>query len=738
MHWIIISLPILLTFFAWSYTKSQLEARTKNQFERETEQVVELILERMKKYEDALWGGVALVGTLGGDIDYDSWKNYANSIELEQKYPGINGIGVIHALTEGELPPYLAAQRQLRPDYHIHPAREASDFYPISYIIPVEGNERAVGLDIAHETNRRTAVRKARDSGEARITGPITLVQDSSKTPGFLLYAPYYEGGKPANVQERRSRFSGMIYAPFVVKKLMRDVLEKERRHVGIRLVDGEDTLYDEHVSTEPDYDPDPLFRHEMEIPVYGRTWTFDIWSTQSFRRAAANHLPLTILISGLAIDGLLVLLFFSISRASQKALRYADSMTFQLESNAEKLRRHQELLALHAQQLKESNRALERSEKRFRATLESSPTAMILVSHEGKVVLMNTEVEKLFGYSRGELLGKPIETLVPERFRQNHPHQRDSFFANPSVRRMGGGRDLTALRKDGSELYVEIGLNPVETEEGRFVLCAIVDVTGRKRSEKRMRKANRALAQSNSELQQFAYVASHDLQEPLRKISAYAQLLREEYGQQLDEEGRQYLNVVTKGAERLKVLISDLLSFSRINTRGRPLVPTDANQCLQVALEQLELTIDENDAQITWDHFPSVLADSSQLILLFQNLLKNAIKYKSEATPEVHVGGRDLGKQFEFAIRDNGIGIDPQFHERIFQIFQRLHNSREYSGTGIGLASCKRIVQRFNGQMRVESALGAGSTFYFTLNKSNCEKRHHDGTEKFDAVATN
>ena len=360
LHWLIVSLSLLLTFFAWYYSKSEFETRIKVQFDREADQVIELVQDRMGKYEDALWSGVALIGTSGGNIDLDHWKKYASSIDIEKKYPGINGIGIVHAMSKEEVPDYLAEQRKRRPDYTIRPSHGAKESYPIAYITPLKGNEQAVGLDLAHETNRFTAAKKSRDTGEAQITGPITLVQDSGKTPGFLFYAPYYEGGKYHNTNERKDHFSGLVYAPFVVRKLMLGVLEKEKRHVGIRLTDGEDVLYDEHSDSEADYDPDPLFKHAVDISLYGRKWTFDIWSTNSFREASTDSQPFVILAGGIFIDSLLVLLFISISRASHKALGYADCMTHQLEANAKELKTSQTRLAERAEELEQSNSELE------------------------------------------------------------------------------------------------------------------------------------------------------------------------------------------------------------------------------------------------------------------------------------------------------------------------------------------------------------------------------------------
>ncbi len=276
---------------------------------------------------------------------------------------------------------------------------------------------------------------------------------------------------------------------------------------------------------------------------------------------------------------------------------------------------------------------------------------------------------------------------------------------------------------------------------QGTLAMAMIEDVTithrqlDQLRSEKlALLEANKKvedyaelLSKSNKELEQFASVASHDLQEPLRKISTYCQLLAEEQGDRLDEEGRAFLDVAIDGANRLSRLVKDLLVFSRVTTHGKPLEPTEAQECLRIAIADLEFAIQDSHATITHDPLPEVLAEQGQLIQLFQNLLGNAIKYCAASRPVVHIGVKELKgnvEGYEFSVADNGIGIESRFHERVFEVFQRLHSRSEYEGTGIGLAVCKRIVERFGGEIRIESEIGSGSTFLFTLKNQEAETR--------------
>jgi signal transduction histidine kinase len=223
-------------------------------------------------------------------------------------------------------------------------------------------------------------------------------------------------------------------------------------------------------------------------------------------------------------------------------------------------------------------------------------------------------------------------------------------------------------------------------------------------------------LARSNAELQQFAYVASHDLQEPLRMISSYTQLLMRRYGAMFDQDAKAFMAFIVDGAARMKQLIEDLLAYSRVGTRGRDPEPTDAQGALEQALANLRAAVEATGATVTNDALPTVRADASQLVQLFQNLVGNALKFRGRDAPRIHVGAQRKDTEVVLSVRDNGIGIDPQYFERIFVIFQRLHSKAEYDGTGIGLAICKKIVDRHGGRIWVESQPGQGSTFYCTL----------------------
>lgn len=357
-----------------------------------------------------------------------------------------------------------------------------------------------------------------------------------------------------------------------------------------------------------------------------------------------------------------------------------------------------------------------QKTETQLRQVIESVPNAIIMSDENSHITLVNSLVEQMFGYHRDELIGQSVDILVPNRFRANHPQYQISFLHAPQTRAMGAGRDLYARTKSGNEIPVEIGLNPIQTSQGLQVLSAIVDITERKKIEEKLEAHARELARSNEELEQFAYVASHDLREPLRMISSYVQLLEQRYHNQLDQDAKDFIQFAVDGAERLQTLINDLLSFSRVGTRGKPFHPTNVQHVLDQVCKHLKFVIDDNKAQIKYQNLPTIMADETQLIQVFQNLISNAIKFQSSVSPKIQIDAQQQQGYWQFSVSDNGIGIDPNFSERIFVIFQRLHTREEYSGTGIGLAVCKKIVERHGGRIWFEPSPPHGTRFLFTI----------------------
>ncbi|HUR40953.1 MAG TPA: PAS domain S-box protein [Verrucomicrobiae bacterium] len=357
------------------------------------------------------------------------------------------------------------------------------------------------------------------------------------------------------------------------------------------------------------------------------------------------------------------------------------------------------------------------RAEQSFRELLEAAPDAMVMVGADGSIVLVNSQVERLFGWDRAELLGKPVEILIPDRLRALHEDHPAGHFAAPRARGMSVGLQLYGRRSDQTEFPIEISLSPVTTESGIMSMAAIRDITERKRVDAALVQRAEALARSNEELEQFAYVASHDLQEPLRTVASFTQLLQRRQQERQDPQLAQYVEFITTGVRQMQGLIEDLLAYSRVMRGSQAAQVVDLEDILRTALTNLAATTAAANGRVTSSPLPTVTGHHGQLVQLLQNLVGNALKYHGQAPPEVHISAHRDPHAWQISVADNGIGIDPAHFERIFVIFQRLHTRERYAGTGIGLALCRKIVTLHGGRIWAESpGTGKGSTFHFTL----------------------
>ncbi|MEO8629669.1 MAG: ATP-binding protein, partial [Betaproteobacteria bacterium] len=334
-----------------------------------------------------------------------------------------------------------------------------------------------------------------------------------------------------------------------------------------------------------------------------------------------------------------------------------------------------------------------------------------------GEIVLLNVQAEKQFGYRRDELAGQAVTNIIPNGFAERLVADGLRSAADALAQQIGTGIELTGRRKEATEFPIEIMLSPLENAAGILVTAAIRDITKRNAAEAHLLEKLEELKRSNEELEQFAYIASHDLQEPLRMVASYTQLLAKRYKGKLDADADEFIAFAVGGASRMQQLIQDLLAYSRVGTQANELLETSSEEALQEALVNLRGAIEDSGALVTHDPLPLVLGDDALLVQLFQNLIGNAIKYRRLEIPQVRISAvRAEGERWLFSVRDNGLGIDPQYFDRIFGMFQRLHTREEFSGTGIGLAICKKIIERHGGSISVESKLGEGSTFHFAL----------------------
>jgi PAS domain S-box-containing protein len=354
----------------------------------------------------------------------------------------------------------------------------------------------------------------------------------------------------------------------------------------------------------------------------------------------------------------------------------------------------------------KRAEEALIESEEKFSTAFNTSPNAITITRlSDGKIIEGNESSYRLFGYNPEEVIGKTTTELGIWA----DPNDRIKLVKEIRSKGVVENMELVLKKENGTEFPVIFSAALITISGQECFLSSFLDLTERKRAEENLKR-------SNAELQQFAYVASHDLQEPLRMVTSYLDLLNHKYGDRLEPKAKEYMAYAVDGADRMRELVNDLLSYSRVDSKPMKLEVVDLNTVVDEVAKDLHVSINDTKAEMFVDALPTIVADRTKIKQVFQNLLSNAVKFHDDAPAIVTISARRLGREWQFAVKDNGIGIDSKFQDKIFEMFQRLHTKEEYAGTGIGLAISKKIVEKHGGRIWVESEPGKGSTFYFTI----------------------
>lgn len=677
LHWLTVLASLVVTGVAWYISKSHEEDKIAQQFQFEKVRLLGVINERMSTYEDALRGGVAAIRSQNHDIDLFEWNRFSKTLNLESRYKGINGIGVVYYVKPENLGEYLEAMRGNRPNFHIHPKHTVNEHWPITYIEPLDINSEAVGLDLAFEKNRYEAAKIARDTGEVQITAPIILVQDEKKTPGFLQYVPIYSESNLDSIEDRKKYFVGHVYAPFIMSNLMQGTLDKKKRRLIFSVHDDGRLLYDEISEYNNEYGRLPSFVDEISVPMYGRTWDFKIQTSKIFHEASTSYQSTIILLGCGLIDFLLLMIFISLSRSNRKALQLAERMT-------------QKLLF---------------REKYYQHIIESSPCAMVMTNLNGKIELVNNQTSKLFGYTKEELVGKNVDLLVPARFRDGHGECREQFSKKPTTRRMGLGREVYGATKNGDNFPAEIGLSQFSSNDSVYVLATVVDMSSQV-------QANNELKRSNKELNDFAYVASHDLKAPLRGIIQLSNWIEEDIGDAMEDDTRNNFRLLKNRTVRLEKLLDDLLAYSRVGRKECVVSDIDTRA---LVMDVFDLFNTESGFELILEgEFPVIHSFNAPLEQVLRNLINNAIKHHDKGVGKITISIVRTGDGIEISVCDDGPGIALEHQDQIFGIFQTLKPRDEVEGSGMGLAIVKKILDQFESSIRIESEGIRGACFIF------------------------
>jgi PAS domain S-box-containing protein len=464
---------------------------------------------------------------------------------------------------------------------------------------------------------------------------------------------------------------------------------------------------------------PDPICSIDLDGII--RTWNEGAEKLLGYKEEELLGKPVTMVIPGDELDGCLNVLNTAGFFTGYESVRISkDGRVIPVEVTGVSIKDKDQKVIGYASimrdvtERKAAEEALGRSEEYFRAVTENASDIITILDAKGILRYASHSIERILGYGKDDLIGRNVFELV-------HPDDNADamkIFAT-ALQKPGIPLSLRVRfqHKNGTWRILEvIGENLLDNPAVRGIVVNSRDITEREHAAQELRETTEELARSNADLLQFAYAASHDLQAPLGVIEGFIRLLSSRYKNKLDEKAHEFIEYTIDGVTRMRQLIQDLLEYSKVGTKGIDLKPANFSTVVEKAVYNLKSAIEENDAMVTYEELPTIMADIPQMISLLQNLISNAIKFHGTEIPRVSISAARRGSEWVFSVKDNGIGIDPDSAERIFVVFQRLHTKEEYPGTGIGLAVCKRIVERHGGRIWVESQPGKGSTFFFTL----------------------
>jgi len=695
LHWVVVSLSLALTFSAWYISSRNADQKARAQFDQEVSQLNELLRDRFRLYELALTSGTGAIRASGGEVGLATWRAFSKSLAIDERLPGINGIGVIERVAPDDRGEYIAEKKQERLYFDIHPKHDRKDLWPIVYIEPEAANRKAVGLDMAHETNRYQAALKAMKSGQPQITGPIVLVQDEKKTPGFLFFHPFYETPDVPPPQERESRLLGLVYAPFIVNRLMEGTLAEASRLLHFRVKDGDTEIYSE--MNEPkgeNFDSSPMFQTSFVTEVYGRDWRFDVQTTRLFQSLYDSSQPLLILVGGLIINGFILGIFAALTNANRRSKRI----------------------------IKERTKELQDSLNFVENLADNLPLAVSVWDSDLHCRFMNAYGERWFPVNKATAVGRPLSDFVGEDVVEQRRPYYERVTAGESVQ-----FKTTVVDNDGKSCEVLVSYHPVVLRGEPCFMATTLDITEVVERENQLREVNAELEKQREKAESAAKVKtnflanmSHEIRTPMNAIIGVLVMLQDAG---LERHPRRLVNKAYSAAEALLHLLNDVLDLSKIEADRiilRP-QPFSIDALVHRSVDVFAIAAEEKGLRLRVAIDPQtpdrLVGDLLRLSQICTNLIGNAIKFTREGQVEVRFGFEPNGPSqgtLVIEIQDSGIGISPEDQERIFDSFRQADEAsgRNYGGTGLGLSISKRLAEIMGGSLTLDSHPNKGAKF--------------------------
>ena len=700
----LLMLSLALVALVWTNSRARELKLAEAQFQSRVGKLASQVQQTLNSYALTLRGGASLFAALESPSP-QHWRNYTDGLSLQTQFPALAGLGFAPFVDQGGL---VRLQLQMNDAGEgrltVRPHGARAHYGPVIYLEPrTLENVATIGYDMYSDPVRRAAMRASMETGQFRLTGLVQLSQDTTQpATGMLLYIPVYSVvPTPRDPAQRKAAMKGWVYARFRVQRMFENSAAPIKTTERMRVVDisdaGHAVLYE-----DADIGPVNTFTHSLPMSIYGRRWRFDFYSGP--QHAAAPQLAVlnTLLAAGVVVSLLLFWLVWILVGTQARAQRIALEMTA----------------------------SYRRSEQRFRHALHYSAIGQVLLDTRGAIVEANPAFAEMVGRTPQALLGQSLGDLFDGK---TGDALRTSQMDIVVDDRNGVFRATRTLHRNAHELrHVHLTIAPVPGDPDRDIarLVQMEDVTERVRAEATVLTLNRTLearvatrtrelSEANSELESFAYSVSHDLRAPLRAIEGFSRILSERHAASLDPAAQDYLARVRKATARMAELIDALLKLSRISRSGLSVAQIDLSAMAHEVIAELAHAEPERQVDVQIAPGMCVPGDRALLRTLLENLIGNAWKFTrdtAQARIEMGVEAPSGGNETRYFVRDNGAGFDPDYVDKLFRPFQRLHSHETFPGHGIGLASVKRIVERHGGEASAEGRPGQGATFCFSL----------------------